>query len=280
MRRVRALGKLIPIFLLLVLGRPAAGQAPTEIPAKLRLITHWHSAGPDHAVELWAGVVFQLEPGWHIYWTNPGDSGEPPKIQWTVPENFHPGAIHWPTPIRLGHGSIVDYGYEGQVVLLSRIHGPPWRDVMRMKEVPVTADVKYVVCREICIPAKAHLTAAVPTGTNSSRGGADSLELIRKTQADLPKAVSAALRVSAEARGDQIFLSAAGAQGVRGATFFPEQANQVENSAPQPFAQTKDGFQLTLKKSELLTTRPDKLKGVLKFEGGSAYWIDAPIEWK
>ena len=280
MARGRRFGRLIAICGLMLLGPPAAGQLPTETPAKLRLITHWHSAGPDHATELWAGVLFQLEPGWHIYWTNPGDSGEPPKIQWTVPENFHPGAIRWPTPLRLGHGSIMDYGYEGQVVLLSRIDAPPWRDVMRLKEVPLTADVKYLVCKEICIPAKAHLTAVVQVGTNSSTGGADSLELIRKTQLDLPKAIGAALHVSAEARGYQIILSVAGADRVRGASFFPEQANQIENSAAQPFAPTREGFRLTLKKSDLLTTRPEKLKGLLQIDGGSAYWIDAPIDWK
>src|SRR5271163_108818 len=58
-----------------------------------------------------AGLYFKLDPGWHIYWSNPGDSGEPPKIEWHLPDTIAPGAIEFPAPKRLPLGPLMDYGY-------------------------------------------------------------------------------------------------------------------------------------------------------------------------
>jgi len=69
---------------------------------------------------LWVGFKFEVEKDWHIYWVNPGDSGEPPRSQWKLPPGFRAGAVQWPSPIRLTAPSIVDYGYEGEI--LSLIH--------------------------------------------------------------------------------------------------------------------------------------------------------------
>ena len=49
----------------------------------------------------WVGLLFDLEKGWHIYWVNPGDAGESPRIQWHLPTGFQAGDIRWPTPLRL-----------------------------------------------------------------------------------------------------------------------------------------------------------------------------------
>ncbi len=63
-----------------------------------------------------------LEKEWHVYWVNPGDSGEPPRVTWDLPAGITAGAIEWPAPRRLGTASIVDYGYEDAVMLIVPMH--------------------------------------------------------------------------------------------------------------------------------------------------------------
>ena len=63
-----------------------------------------------------AGLYFKLESGWHVYWKNPGDAGEPPHIKWTLPQGITAGAIHYPIPKRLPLGPLMDFGYEDEVL--------------------------------------------------------------------------------------------------------------------------------------------------------------------
>ena len=63
-----------------------------------------------------AGLYFKLEPGWHVYWQNAGDSGEPPHIQWTLPAGITASAMQFPAPQRLPLGPLMDFGYENEVL--------------------------------------------------------------------------------------------------------------------------------------------------------------------
>ena len=62
-----------------------------------------------------AGLYFKLEQGWHVYWKNPGDAGQPPSIHWTLPSGIEAGDLQFPAPRRLPLGPLMDYGYEGEV---------------------------------------------------------------------------------------------------------------------------------------------------------------------
>jgi len=63
-----------------------------------------------------AGLYFKLDPGWHVYWINAGDSGEPPSIKWALPAGITADAIEFPAPKRLPLGPLMDYGYEKEVL--------------------------------------------------------------------------------------------------------------------------------------------------------------------
>jgi thiol:disulfide interchange protein DsbD len=63
-----------------------------------------------------AALYFKLEPGWHIYWKNPGDAGEPPQIQWTLPTGITAGPMQFLAPKRLPLGPLMDFGYEDEVI--------------------------------------------------------------------------------------------------------------------------------------------------------------------
>jgi len=75
------------------------------------------------------GLLLTHQPGWHTYWLNPGDSGLPTQLQWTLPPGVDAGEIAWPVPRRIPIGTLANYGYEGQVLLpvpmtVSRLFAP------------------------------------------------------------------------------------------------------------------------------------------------------------
>ncbi|HNI86392.1 MAG TPA: protein-disulfide reductase DsbD family protein, partial [Ottowia sp.] len=60
---------------------------------------------------LWLGLALEHQPHWHTYWKNPGDSGLPTTLAWTLPAGFKAGEIDWPTPSRLPIGPLMNHGY-------------------------------------------------------------------------------------------------------------------------------------------------------------------------
>src|SRR5271165_3019556 len=231
-------------------------QLPAQPHLKVELISEQATSPPGQP--LWVGLLFRLEPGWHIYWQNPGDSGEPPKVQWNLPTGFVAGPIRWPQPIRLGGGSVVDYGYEGHVLLMAPIQGTSSRNATSLPS--LSADVKYIVCRDVCIPGKTHSTLSGPAGGD----WAPWRVLFEQTRAQLPKPSPANWKVTAVSNKQHFILSVqARSQPTTGAGFFPLEPSQIDNSSPQDFAPTPNGFRLTLKKSDQLTKPITNLRGLI-----------------
>jgi len=250
-----------------------AGRSHAQLPAqphlKVELISEQATSPPGQS--LWVGLLFRLEQGWHIYWQNPGDSGEPPKVQWGLPTGFVAGSILWPQPIRLGSGSVVDYGYEGQVLLMAPIEGSSGRAARSMPG--ISADVKYIVCRDVCIPGRAHTTLSAPAGADWAPWRA----LFEQTRAQLPKPAPASWRVAAVSAQQHFILSVQARGQLPGASFFPLEPDQIDNSSPQDFAATHNGFRLTLKKSDQLTKPIPTLRGLIVVGPSRAFEISAPV---
>lgn len=255
---------------MLAFAERSHAQLPAETHIKLELISEQATAPPGQP--LWVGVLFRLEPGWHIYWQNPGDSGEPPKIQWELPPGFTNGPIRWPQPIRLGSGSVIDYGYEGQVLLMAPIEGTSRRNATPMPR--LSADVKYIVCCEVCIPGKAHLMLAAPAG---AADWAAWHALFEQTRTQFPKPMPASWKVTAVADQQHFILTVQARPQVSSASFFPLEPSQIENSSAQDFAPTNTGFRLTMTKSEQLTKPIAILRGLIVLGPGRAFEVAAPV---
>jgi DsbC/DsbD-like thiol-disulfide interchange protein len=251
------------------LGSGANAQTAAESHAKVELISDGNPGATTKAI--WVGLLFHLDQGWHIYWQNAGDSGEPPKVSWNLPPGFRASAIRWPQPMRLGTGSVVDYGYEDEVLLMARVERSPGSRAGAA--IPIAADVEYVVCREVCIPGKAHLTLPDPATIEASewRG------LFERTRAQLPKAVPASWKLLATSDKDHFALSVETRSRVESATFFPLEPNQIENSARQEFASTENGFRLTLQKSDQLMKPISILKGLVVLGAGHTFEVAVPV---
>jgi len=110
-------------------------------------------AGSRSGAVLLGGIALQLKPGWHTYWRTPGDSGVPPRFDFSKSDNVEAVTVLWPAPKKFDDGAGgTSLGYVDQVVL-------PLRIVAKNAEKPVTlrADVNYAVCEKLCIPVQANL---------------------------------------------------------------------------------------------------------------------------
>ena len=109
-------------------------------------------AGSRSGAVLLGGVAFQLKPGWHTYWRTPGDSGVPPRFDFSKSDNVEAVTVLWPAPTKFDDGAGgTSLGYHDQVVL-------PLRIVAKNADKPVTlrADINYAVCEKLCIPVQAN----------------------------------------------------------------------------------------------------------------------------
>ena len=116
-----------------------------------------------------------LEKGWHTYWQNPGDSGLPTTLAWTLPAGVEAGPIEWPAPRMLPVGPLVNYGYEGVALHLVEIR--PQASLAVGGTAVLAARADWLVCKEVCIPEGADLTLALPvadTAQSDPRWGARS----------------------------------------------------------------------------------------------------------
>jgi DsbC/DsbD-like thiol-disulfide interchange protein len=256
------------------LARAAAGQSFAVTHAKVSLVAENNSLQAGQTAML--GVLFDLEKGWHIYWVNPGDSGEPPKIQWQLPAGFQPKEIRWPTPVRLATGKVIDYGYEGRVLLPVPVQVPA--DYKAAKPVMISADIRYLICREVCIPAKAQASLVLP-GANAASAAADR-GLFRSAFENSPKPWPAGWKAQATDAGGFFVISLETGMSESRANFFPKQEDQVDNDAPQSVTPAARGAQIKLKKSDQLTKPIAVLKGVVVFGPGRAYEVSAPVAGK
>jgi DsbC/DsbD-like thiol-disulfide interchange protein len=131
---------------------PTLGQAQDASPwlndghSAVRLL-----AGSRSGAVLLGGIAFQLQPGWKTYWRTPGDSGVPPRFDFSKSANVEAVTVLWPAPTKFDDGAGGNsLGYHNQIVL-------PLRIVTKNADKPVTlrASINYAVCEKICVPVEA-----------------------------------------------------------------------------------------------------------------------------
>ena len=221
------------------------------------------------------GLYFKLEPGWHIYWRNPGDAGEPPRIQWMLPKGITTGPLQFPAPKRLPLGPLMDFGYEDEVLFPMEVNVAA---TMPIGPIELHAKVDWLVCREVCIPGKADLNLRVEIAGPPPMGLATPTkeELLWTRQArPVPQADTKSLRSTFQPTPTGFRLAIESGQRETEAAFFPEDKDILNSPAPQKLTPTPTGLVLDLKKDANLAANPAQLRGVLELSGGRAYEIAA-----
>jgi thiol:disulfide interchange protein DsbD len=272
------------LFLLLAFAATTAAAAPVKTEhVEAELVSERTAFVPGQATAV--ALRLKMADGWHTYWQNPGDSGLPTTITWTLPAGVTAGPIQWPAPHALPAGPLVNYGYEGEVLLLTDINVPA--DTPVGQPLALKAKAEWLVCRETCIPEEAVLDLEIPVAPRADpypQWG----KAIAATREALPRAHPGWL-LTAKGEGPKVvltFTAPAGAATPAKVHFFPFQEGRIEPSGKQTFVRDGNGtFVLTLPVANQLTPGFTQVAGVLTsssgFAGGEgtvrAITIDAPL---
>ena len=275
----------LAVLAALLLAVPALA-APVQTPhVEAELVAERTAVAPGEPLTV--ALRLKMIPQWHTYWRNPGDSGEPTRIAWRLPAGFEAGDIHWPYPHRLPAGPLMNYGYEGEVLLLSRLTPP--RDLAPGTEVTLAATATWLVCsREYCIPEDGELSLTLPVAPNA---GEDPrwAKPIAAARASLPAppGTLAGWTLAAHGEAGGVTLSVAPPAGValRDVLFFPFEQGKIEPAAPQPLSQADGGgYRLKLAAAMQPVGEFTRVSGVLvspdgfvPTTGARAVTIDVPI---
>lgn len=208
------------------------------------------------------GLHQRIIPNWHTYWLNPGDSGTATSIAWTLPADAKASEIQWPLPSRITQGPITNYGYSGEVTLLSTVTVP--RDAHPGDRFPIQAHVKWLVCHDICIPQQAQLSLELPVAAAGAPQAVHNA-LIEQAKAQLPKSAPWPIDAQQTAHGLALSLPA---QALRGATvkdvwFYPSEWGRIDHHAEQARRADDQGIHLTIQAGESPLKAGESLKGVL-----------------
>jgi len=229
------------------------------------LISEVTSIQPGHS--FWLAVRLKMEEGWHTYWKNPGDSGLPPKLTWTLPEGLSVGNVLWPFPRLLDEAQLVTYGFEGTVLLFVEVNVDESVPVGIPKEIGLNA--KWLSCREMCVPGMADLSLVLSVENQVPAKDVSVEQEFLEGRAQLPRE-NASWDIKVRDRGKQLLfllIPSSDAGALKSAYFFPERNDLIDHAANQELKKTKTGYELAVKKSQV-NPGIKEINGVLFSEEG------------
>lgn len=210
----------------------------------------------------YVGLKFIIEKDWHVYWKNPGDSGTSPRVKWQ--EGLNVGSIDWPYPKKILLDPLANYGYEGEVVLPMIVSV----DHASGKNLNLSAQAEWLVCKVECIPGQAKLDLEIPLGDKNIEAKESSLiqEYLSKTPQKIHDIKS---WYTHDSQAQVIQLGFKLNRSISAAYFFPYDGNQIQHALEQNFIKNEDGnFGLIINQSESLSSAIDNFSGVLKVTDG------------
>ena len=253
-----------------------AGSSTVTTPhVQAELVAHApDGVGPGRP--LWLGLSITHQPDWHTYWKNPGDSGLPTQLQWTLPAGMDAGEIAWPVPRKIPIGTLANYGYEGTVLLPVPVTvSPAFQAAPLAKAVTVQLQASWLVCRKECIPEEGTFTLQLPVeGTTALHAQA-----FAAAAAAHPQPVAPAEGSGAHVEGDALAVKVAGLpQALRGQTLevFAEAPGMVETAAEVAQQWQEDVWVARLPLSPQRSASPDPVPLVLG-HGGKGWQVSLPV---
>ena len=230
------------------------------------------------------GLRLEHQPGWHTYWKNAGDSGLPTELQWQLPAGMQAGDIAWPVPKALRVGDLLNYGYEGTVLLpVPATVGADFApDANGM--VDIRLDARWLVCRVECIPQEGTFHLRLPASERHTLSSAE-FETAAALQPQQMREAEAIFTVPQPEDGHVLLrvsqLPVAMQQHML--AFFPEDAQTFEHAAILNSADAQNWedavWTARLPLSKLRGDTPSQLHFVLALpESGQAWRIAAPVQ--
>ncbi len=239
----------------------------------VELVTETTSISPNH--DFLAGLHFVLDPGWHIYWINAGDAGEPPRVDWQLPKGITAGDLQFPAPERLPLGPLMDFGYQHEVLLPIPMRADaslrPGTDAI------LRGQLHFLVCSNVCIPGKAELEQTIPVTAKPGANNPATEPLFIAAERALPRSLPAGVSVQVQQTKTAFVIRVTGKNATR-AEFYPYDANVISNAAPQTVRPQPDGVSITVEKAQGLQQVPAQMHGLVKFADSTSYQFTSPIK--
>ena len=229
----------------------------------------------------------KIAPGWHTYWRNPGDSGAPLELNWTLPPGVEVSDFEWPLPERIPFGPLMNFGYHDQVLLPMKVTLPADFDAAVLR---LEAAGRILVCADICIPQQVHAEALVAVASLEQGGqqlNPKVQSLFREAreqipvQLDLPASYalqsSPMLRLPGtdEAHDQRLRLMIslpvareyfAREHRISQVTYFPYIQDLIDNTATQAYAINETGLVIDLTPGYLFEPETADLSGLVVIE--------------
>ena len=259
----------IVLFLLALLAVPAFAQSISQQPhTKLEIIAE--SAAPAAGKPVTIGLVLTPAPGWHTYWSNPGDAGAATRVAWTLPGGTAPpGPLAYPLPETLIVSGLMNYVYPKANVLVTSVTPPA--SMPNGTAFPVTVKADWLVCSlEQCVPESA--TVTLPLTIGSGAANPETAGRIAAARAAIPKPVTWPATWRVESGRFVLAVPFGSTDKVRAAYFYADKEGVVDFAAPQAVTIAGDRLRIETKAADPAPSGP--ITGVLRVEQAD---IDGPL---
>lgn len=220
----------------------------------------------------YAGIHFKMDPDWHIYWRNAGDSGIPTVIDWKLPEGVRAGPLLWPFPKKIQMEEITSYGYDDEIILLNEM---TISENFSSHQLTLEADVTWLGCEKICVPGKSSPSLTLPVSSSASEPSENN-EKIQNTLTSLPEPFLEPLK--GKVSGSNVTLELPEEWGTKKEIlFYPYEDNWLDHGAPQKISKVETGWVLKTKKSSIAPAFSDSTikPGIIAInEGEKVYEVE------
>ena len=214
--------------------------------ARISLIKDHSDFVPGTSINI--GLKVSMDKGWHTYWRNPGDSGGPIEIDWSLPKGFSVSDIKWPLPEKIEYPPLMTYGYEDFVIypMVLSIPADYSDDYFEMN-----ADI--LICADVCIPESGKIS--------SNLLDIESDSLIYEWLESVP---SKSLPITTSINDKNLEIKFTFEREIKEIYFFPDENNSIDYSSKQNFYKKDDGYFLSIK---LFNDEFQNVSGVLDIDG-------------
>lgn len=215
------------------------------------------------------GIFIELERDWHIYWRNPGDSGMPTSIDFNLPDGVTVSEIKWPEPKAFEYDGLASYGYEKQVLLLADLS---ISESFNLNSLEITADLKSLICRDVCIPFNTTVTTEIDLKNNFKSANQIS-ELFSETKNMLPEEnhnINFSVMLSDDFITLQIQNPEINHVEIESLYFLPYDNGIFKNSIDQKFSHKENKTELVVEIDNFRIEEPKEIYGLLVYAFGKA----------
>ena len=273
-------------FLVFALSATNLFAAPVKTPhVEAEIISRHNAVQPGQPIE--AALRLKIIDHWHTYWRNPGDSGLPTKLTWSLPAGITASPIEWPYPKRLPLGPLMNFGYDGEVLHLVTLQTST--GLKTGQNVTLNAKAEWLVCSDVCIPESADLSISLPVVNSTPLSDVRWTQAFTTARAALPMTASGwTTKATIDRNNATLVLTPPPGEAVVSAEYFfyPLREEIIANAGKQTSKSGADGLRLTIPLAEPINSALTTLEGVLvsnqgwgRAHPGKALAVSAPVTY-